>query len=339
MARRPPAAIATFGRLAELDAKMAHGILRYCDHIACVLDEQYAGRRVRDVVPYVERDVPVVGTLREARVLGAEELVIGAAPPGGAAGPQMLALAAAALEQGLWVVSGLHDRLAALPELADWSARIVELRHRELPEHVGTGAAAALSTNVVLTVASDCASGKMTSGLELWAALRRRGRDAAFVATGQTGMYIAGGGAAIDAVTADFLAGTVEQLVVEQAKHEFVIVEGQGSILHPAYSGVSLGLLHGSAPNLLLFCHDLSRTKLAYFEPEIPAAEAEIALLEQLASHQRAGRVVGVCAMTRGLEAGVARREMRALEARLGVPVAAPLENGFERIVDAVGAS
>lgn len=339
MPSRPAAAIATFGRLAELDAKMAHGILRYCDHIACVLDEQHAGRRLPEIVPYVERDVPVVASLEEALRLGVEELVIGAAPPGGAAGPGMLVLAAAALERGLWVVSGLHERLAELPELARWSERIVELRHREIGAYVGTGAAATLSTNVILTVASDCASGKMTAGLELWKGLRSRGRDAVFVATGQTGMYIAGGGAAIDAVISDFLAGVVEQLVLEHAGHEFVIVEGQGSILHPAYSAVSLGLLHGAAPSMLLFCHDLARKRLAYFEPEIRAPSEEIALLEQLAAHQRAGRVVGVCAMTRGLDAATARRAMRELEDRLGVPVAQPLGADFGRIVERIARS
>ncbi len=315
---------------------MAHGILRYCENIACVVDERHAGRSARQVVPYVGRDVPIVGTLADALALGVEELVIGAAPPGGGAGRAMVEATRAALERGLWVVSGLHEQLAADPELAPWAERIVELRHRELPETIGTGAAARLPGQVILTVASDAGSGKMTSALELWQGLQRRGRDAAFVATGQTGMYIAGSGAAIDAVTADFIAGVVEQLVLAEGQHDYVIVEGQGSILHPAYSGVSLALLHGSAPSGLLFCHDLSRSKLAYFDAEIADPREEIALLEGLSAHQRGARVVGVCAITRGLDDETARRAMSELEDHLGLPVAAPLDPGFERLVDVV---
>jgi uncharacterized NAD-dependent epimerase/dehydratase family protein len=338
MSARPPAVIATFGRLDKLDAKMAHGILRYCDNVVGVLDEAHAGRRANQVIPYVGRDLPVVGTLEEAVGLGAEELVIGAAPPGGAAAPEMVSTTRAALERGLWVVHGLHNRFQEIPELAPFAERIVELRHRPVQERVGTGAAASLDATVVLTVASDCASGKMTSALELWQGLQRRGRDAVFVATGQTGMYISGNGAAIDAVTSDFLAGVTEQLVVDQADHEFIIVEGQGAILHPAYSGVTLALMHASAPSVLLFCHDLGRTKFEYFEPEFADPREEIALIETLCSYRRPAKVAGICAMTRGLDAEQAKRAMAELEDHVGLPVATPLDPDFERLIDRVAA-
>jgi uncharacterized NAD-dependent epimerase/dehydratase family protein len=314
---RPPTAVATFGRLAELDAKMAHGVLRYCDHVVAVIDPVHAGARLREILPYARRDLPIVATLDDAPSI--EEVVIGASPPGGAAADGIVELAARALARGLWVVHGLHTSFANAPGIAEHRSRLVELRHAPVPEVVASGAAARLERDVVLAVGSDCASGKMTAALELRAAL---GRRAAFIATGQTGMYIAGIGAPIDAIRADFVAGVVERLVVEAAAdHDVVLVEGQGSILHPAYSGVTLSLLHGSAPNLLVFCHDLGRTRLAYFDRAIADLAGQIALIERLASTQRPARVVAVAAMARGIAPAEARRACAALQKELRLPV------------------
>ncbi|MGX6603296.1 DUF1611 domain-containing protein [Micromonosporaceae bacterium Da 78-11] len=336
--QRPPAAVATFGRLTDLDAKMAHGILRYCDHLTVVVDRAHAGRRLRDLLPYAGRDLPIVGTVDEAYRLGARELVVGASPPGGAAAPEMIADVATAAGLGMWIVHGLHSRIADLPQLSRYRDRIVELRHRAVTERVATGEAAQLTGNVVLTVASDCASGKMTTALEMWQGLRDRGTDAQFVATGQTGMYIAGGGAPLDAVRADFAAGVVEQLVLDAAAtgSRHVFVEGQGSILHPAYSGVSLALLHGSAPNLLVFCHDLSRDRLAYFDQPTADVAEEIALLERLAEHQRKARVVAVVGVNRGGDPATAEADRARLEQRLRLPVVPATPDGFGRLTDLI---
>jgi uncharacterized NAD-dependent epimerase/dehydratase family protein len=339
MTARPPAAVATFGRLVELDAKMAHGILRYCDHIVAVVDAVHAGRRLKEILPYAGRDIPVVATIADAHRLGARELVVGASPPGGAADPAMVGEVAAAAGLGMWIVHGLHTRLSRVPELAAYAERIVELRHRPLDERVATGRSASLGGNVVLTVASDCASGKMTAALELWQGLRRRGAAAEFVATGQTGMYIAGGGAPIDAVRSDFTAGVVEELVLDAAAvapDGYVLVEGQGSILHPAYSGVSLSLLHGSAPNLLVFCHDLGRDQLAYFDQPVVDVAEEIALLERLSVHQRGARVVAVVGVDRGTDPASAERSRARLEDRLGLPVVPATAPGFDRLADLI---
>ncbi|MEU4625423.1 DUF1611 domain-containing protein [Actinoplanes sp. NPDC023801] len=335
---RPPAAVATFGRLTDLDAKMAHGILRYCDHVNVVVDPVHAGKRLHDLLPYAGRDIPVVATVAEAHQRGARELVVGASPPGGGAAPAMVAEVAAAAELGMWVVHGLHSRLTDVPELGRYRDRIVELRHRPVTERVATGEAARLTGNVVLTVASDCASGKMTTALEVWQGLRQRGADAEFVATGQTGMYIAGGGAPLDAVRADFAAGVVEQLVTDAAEGgaRYVLVEGQGSILHPAYSGVSLSLLHGSAPNLLIFCHDLSRDRLAYFDQAVADVAEEIALLERLSEHQRKARVVAVVGVNRGGDPVTAEADRDRLERSLRLPVVPATTAGFGRLADLI---
>jgi uncharacterized NAD-dependent epimerase/dehydratase family protein len=189
---------------------------------------------------------------------------------------------------------------------------------------VATGAAAKVASDVILTVGSDCAAGKMTTALEVSQGLRHRGRRAAFVATGQTGMYIEGTGAPIDAVTADFTAGVVERLVLEAAEQaDTVLVEGQGAILHPAYSGVTLSLLHGSAPSRMIFCHDLGRDHLEYFEQSIADLAGQIRLLETLAGAQRPANVIAVVAMSRVLDptAPPARAARAELADSLGLPV------------------
>lgn len=334
-ATRPPAAVATLGRLPDLEAKMAHGILRYCAHVVAVVDAAHAGQSLRSLVPYAGRELPIVADVEQAFRLGARELVIGSSPPGGLADRSVIGLSRAAGELGMYVVSGLHDRLGELPELARFADRIVDLRHRRIEERVGHGACASLSTNVVLTVASDAASGKMTTALELQRRLDQRDPgSAAFVATGQTGMYIAGDGAAIDAVRSDFVAGVTERLVLDAASSGagYVLVEGQGSLLHPAYSGVSLALLHGSAPNLLVFCHDLRRSKLAYFDQRIVGLPEQIELLERLAAPLREAAVVGVVALADEREPEQAEKAREALSAELGLQVLAPTPEGYDRL-------
>lgn len=333
---RPTAAVATFGRLDQLDAKMAHGILRYCDNIVAIVDDRHAGADLRTLLPYAGKDVPIVADVQQAHRLGARELVVGAAPPGGAAAPAVVEQVRAAGALGMWVVSGLHTKLSELPELSGSADRIVELRHRRVVERVATGAAAKVGANVLLTVASDCAAGKMTTALEIWRGLGPE--SASFIATGQTGMYIAGDGVAIDAVRADFAAGVTEQLVLDAVAGgaRYVLVEGQGSILHPAYSGVSLALLHGAAPNLLVFCHDLGREQLAYFDRDVADVAEEIALLEQLAAHQRKAAVIAVVAMAGGLGPQDADRGRRVLSERLGLPVLPPTSDGFRQLTELV---
>lgn len=332
---RPRAAVATLGRLDELDAKMAHGILRYCDNAVAVVDPVFAGRRLQDVVPYVGRDVPIVASLEDLRPLAVEELVIGASPPGGAGGTATLAMITEALGRGLWVVHGLHTSFAGRPEVAAHRDRLVELRHVPIADDVAHGRCADLPGKRVLTVASDCASGKMTTALELWSGLLDRGADAAFVATGQTGMYISGDGFPLDAVRADFAAGVVEHFVMRAAGHEYTLVEGQGAITHPAYSGVSLALMHGAAPTMLVFCHDVSRSSLQYFDRDIEGLADQIALTERLAAVLLPARTIGVVTMSRGLDDATARASRRELASSLGLPVFAATD-GLGGLADLV---
>ncbi|MDA1361858.1 DUF1611 domain-containing protein [Glycomyces luteolus] len=327
---RPPAAVATFGQLADLQAKMGHGIARFCEHIVAVIDAAHAGKRADQVVPYIGRPIPVVAGLDEACALGAEEVVLGGSPPGGGSTAAVFPFVRDVLDRGMWLVSGLHERLADRFPSAE---RLIDLRHLPVEDRIGSGKAAELEASVLLTVGSDCASGKMTTVLEIERMLRGR-RRTAVVATGQTGMYITGSGRAVDAVKADFLAGVVEHEVMKAAEADLILVEGQGSLFHPAYSGVALGLMHGAAPDKLVFCHDLSRTRLAYFGQAIGDLGEQIALTQALAARLRPAEVVAVSVMfDADLRIDEARRHMARIESDLGLPVVSP-RLGLEPLAD-----
>ncbi len=324
------------GQLATPQAKMAHGILRYADDVAVVIDAANAGRVAAEVVAGVDADIPIVATILDAVSLGMTELVIGVAPPGGEVDVSWNALLRPALDAQVTVINGLHTRLATLPEFADVPPQqIVDLRHLDREDTIAHGAAADVTKRVVLTVGTDCATGKMSTALELHRASLQRGIASDFIPTGQAGMYIARKGVAIDAVVADFMAGAIEHLVVESAaSHDVMFVEGQGSLIHPAYSGVSLALLHGAAPDRLIFCHALGRATLKYFDRRIPDLREQIDLVERLACLQRECRVEAVAISSNGHELDEVVKAADRLESELGLPVFDPWAFGLERIVD-----
>lgn len=261
----PRVAILAEGRLARATAKTAIGILRYASYpVVAIVDSTRAGSDASAHVG-VGTGVPVVASIAEAASRGAEAIVIGTAAAGGRIPDAYRPFLADALRRGLEVWNGLHERVLDDPALraaADaGGGRVRELREPPRDLSIGGHRSPRDGATVVLTVGSDAAVGKMTAALEIVAALRRAGERAAFVATGQTGIAIAGEGIALDAVVADFVAGAAERMVCDAAEHaDWVIVEGQGSLTHPGFSGVALGLLHGSAPHLMILCHDASRT-------------------------------------------------------------------------------
>ncbi len=294
-----------------MTAKTAIGVLRYARYqIVAVIDSARAGTDAADHVG-VGRGVPVVASVDEAIARGADVLLIGTAAAGGKIPNEYRPLLARALERGLCVWNGLHERVLGDPVLADaarrGSAAVRELREppKDLP--IGGHRRPREGTTVVLTVGSDAAVGKMTAALEIVAALERAGERAAFVATGQTGIAIAGEGIAVDAVVADFIAGAAERMVCEAAERaDWVIVEGQGSLTHPGFSGVTLGLLHGAAPDLMVLCHDPMRMTMKGYEdtglPLRPLREL-IRLYEDAAAWRRppgypAARVAAVAVNT-----------------------------------------
>jgi uncharacterized NAD-dependent epimerase/dehydratase family protein len=249
------------------------------------------------------------------------------------------------VEHGLDVENGLHVFLADDHSLAALAAeRGVELRDLRRPPaglSTATGEGLSVDATIVLTVGSDCAIGKMTVSCELDLEARRRGLRSVFVPTGQTGMVIAGWGLAIDAVVADFLAGAAERLVLEGRDRGggLLWVEGQGSLVHPVYSGVALGLYHGSAPHLLVLCHEAGRTHIegAGGGPHsIPPLRELVELHERMALPARPARVAAVALNTRALGADEARVAIEAAEEETGLPADDPVRFGAAKLVDAV---
>jgi uncharacterized NAD-dependent epimerase/dehydratase family protein len=314
------------------------GLLRYRrDDVAAILDSTRFGE--------TEDGVPVVGTVEEALPLGPTTALVGVVTQGGRFPPEWMELLRACIEHGLDVENGLHVFLADDPELRELAAeRGVELRDLRRPPaglSTATGANLGVDATIVLTVGSDCAIGKMTVSLELDLEARRRGLLSVFVPTGQTGIAIAGWGIAVDAVVADFVAGAAERLVVEGRERggELLWVEGQGSLLHPVYSGVALGLYHGSVPHLLVLCHEPGRTEIegAGGGPHpIPPLGELVELHERLALPARPARVAAVALNTWALGEEEARAAVAAAEEATGLPADDPVRFGVAKLVDAV---
>jgi uncharacterized NAD-dependent epimerase/dehydratase family protein len=318
--------------------KTMRGVLRYRrDDVVAILDSTRGGE--------TEEGVPVVRRVEDALPLGPTTALVGVATQGGRFPPEWIEILHACVEHGLDVENGLHVFLADDPALTALAReRGVELRDLRRPPaglSTATGENLSVDATIVLTVGSDCAIGKMTVSLELDLEARRRGISSVFVPTGQTGMAIAGWGIAVDAVVADFVAGAAERLVVEGRERggDLLWVEGQGSLLHPVYSGVTLGLYHGSAPHLLVLCHEAGRTEIegAGGGPHpIPPLRDLVELHERLALPARLARVAAVALNTRFLDEAEARAAVEAAEEETGLPADDPVRFGASRLVDAV---
>ena len=314
------------GAFADRTAKTAHGVIAYAaDETVAVIDPAHAGKRVRDVLPYLDSDAPIVADVAASLAYAPTALLIGIAPQGGALPAAYRDEIAAALRAKLEIVNGLHVFLnedVELRALADaHDTRIWDLR-RPPAAPLFSGAAYDVKATIVLTVGSDCAVGKMTAALELARAARAAGVDAAFVPTGQTGIAIAGWGTAIDRVVADFAAGAAEQLVLEGERRagELLFVEGQGGINHPAYAAVTLALLFGSAPDALVLTHLATRTTIdGYGIPLLPLPEL-IRTYETLCAGVKPARVVAIALNTHGLDEAQARAAIAGARAETGLP-------------------
>ena len=331
------------GYLKERNAKTAHGVVRYSrDRIAAVLDRDNAGKSLADVMPELGRDAPIVSSVAEAMAYSPSSLLLGVATPGGWMPEHWRAWIIDAIENGLEVVNGLHTFLKDDPEFAELAAaRGVELWDvREPPSDIPlfSGKALDLPRKVVLTVGSDCAVGKKTAAIELARAGRAAGRSTEFVPTGQTGVLIAGWGIAVDRVISDFLAGAAEKLVCStHPSTDVAVVEGQGSLWHPAYSGVTLGLVHGSSPHAMVLCHQAGRERIE--EPpytKLPSLREMADVYERLASVIRPAKVACVALNCDGLSAAEAEAAKRATETETGLPVGDPMAGEAPKLWAAV---
>jgi uncharacterized NAD-dependent epimerase/dehydratase family protein len=272
---------------------------------------------------------------------GARAMVVGVASPGGSIPEHWIAALIQALEAGLDLIAGMHTRLAEIPLLALTAARLQRrlIDVRTPPENIPVANGLKRSGLRLLTVGTDCALGKKYTALAITRGLAARGLDVRFRATGQTGIMIAGEGIPIDSVVSDFVAGAAEMLSPAAAPDHLDVIEGQGSLLHPSYAPVSLGLLHGSQPDMFIVCHDPLRTSILG-HPNFPLPSIET-VIEQTVMLGRltnpAIRCVGVSLNTSALGAEEAEAVIAETAERLGLPVADPVRGGeaFDRLLDA----
>lgn len=329
------------GRFGVLDAKTATCVIRYAaDEVVGVLDSETAGRTTDQVLGF-GRPLPIVATLDEGLALGPDTFLIGVAPRGGRLPGTWREMVKRALEARLEVVSGLHTFLGDDPELAAVAARagaeIVDLRRVPDDLPVASRRAAGVDAIVVLTVGTDCNVGKMTASVELAHAARRMGFAAAFAPTGQTGLFLGGKGLVVDRVIADFIAGAAETIVLDNAPgQDFVFVEGQGSLLHPGYSGVTLGLLHGSMPDATVLVHQPTRTRTLNDEIEIMPLPEWVELHERMAGYLKPAPVVGVAINGFDLDEAAAREWADRITAETGLPAVDPVKFGAEPLIEAI---
>jgi len=316
--------------------KTARGVVDYGAHpVVALLDSERAGETYKGI--------PVVATVNDALCFGPTTALVGVATQGGRFPPAWRTLLKSCIAKGLDLENGLHQFIADDPELAEHARRHrVELRDLRRPPadlNVPTGENLRLAATTILTVGSDCAIGKMTVALELDREATRRGLASQFVATGQTGIAIAGWGIAVDAVVADFIAGAVERLVVEGAARggELLWIEGQGSLVHPAYSGVTLGLVHGSAPHAFVLCHLAGATEVdGYPGHPLPSLPELVELHERASLPARKARVAAIALNTRELDDAAAREAIEHAERETGLPADDPVRFGAGRLLDAV---
>jgi uncharacterized NAD-dependent epimerase/dehydratase family protein len=316
--------------------KTARGVLAYGERpVVALLDSERAGEE--------QSGVPIVATVEEAMGYEPTTALVGVATAGGRFPPAWRELLGQAISSGLDIENGLHQFLADDDELSALAREHgVELRDLRRPPaglNVPTGRNLELPTRNVLTVGSDCAIGKMTVSLELDRAAQRRGLASRFVPTGQTGIAIAGWGIAVDAVVSDFLAGAAEQLLVEGHERggELLWVEGQGALTHPAYSGVTLGLIHGSAPHALVLCHQAGTSEVEGYpgHPLLPLPEL-VELHERISLPARKANVAAIALNTRTLGEAEARAAVEQAAAETGLPADDPVRFGADRLLDAV---
>lgn len=338
-------AILAEGLFADSHAKTAHGVLRYgAREVVAVIDSALAGRTAVEVVPFCERPTPIVASVADAVARGAQTLLLGVAPLGGRLTPAWRAALLEAVEAGLDVEAGLHTQLADDAELREAAARRgVQLRDlRRAPADLGVPAAPGerpRGVRVVHSVGSDCAIGKKAVTLELDRAARARGVRSAYVPTGQTGIAIAGWGIAVDHVIADYLAGAAARLVADGAgRGDLLFVEGQGALFHPAYSGVTLGLLHGLLPEALVLAHRAGSTAFEdYPDVALPALPELVAAYEGVCAPLRPTRVAAIALNTERLaDDGEARAACEAAQEQTGRVADDPVRFGSERLLDAV---
>src|SRR5579859_888712 len=327
--------------------KTATGVIRYGkDTVVAVIDSTKAGQDVSQALAApLGKGIPVVRDINEALAYRPDTLLIGIAPMGGALPAEWRWQLLAAISAGLDIISGLHFFLADDDELraaaAQHGTTIWDVRRPPDKNRVAQFIPHRPGSHTILLVGSDCATGKMTAALELDREAQKRGLSSAFVATGQTGIMIAGTGLPVDRIISDFVAGMVEEMVLDfTAKYDWVFVEGQGALNHPGYSPVTLGLIHGAMPDAMIFCHKAGTTEIeGYTHCPFPPLKRMLSLNEDTVSWvrpERPSKIVGLALMTLHLSEQEARDALRQAEDETGLPATDVVRFGAGILMDAL---
>jgi len=330
-------AILAEGEFGVITSKTATCIIRYVpERVACVIDSTRAGSTAQSVLGF-GGPIPVVGTIEDALAHSPEALLIGIAPRGGALPHEWREVLLKAVAGGLSIMSGLHHVVGDDPEICEAAraagVRIWDVRVPRVPEAIASGSLRNKAGKVVLTVGSDCRTGKMTVAFEAARYLTGRGIGAEFVPTGQTGILLAGWGEAVDRVPGDFMAAVTENLTTEAlGRAGIALVEGQGSIIHPAYSAVALGIMHGCCPDAMILCHQPTRSEIPGYDVSIPPLPQLIRTHEEIAGLVHPSRVIAIALNTFDMDEAGAEREAARLEDATGLPATDVIRWGCERI-------
>jgi uncharacterized NAD-dependent epimerase/dehydratase family protein len=319
-------------------AKTAASVLRYRrEDVVAILDSTQAGRTAEELLE-TGGDVPIVASLDEIEL--ADTLVLGIAPPGGKLPDTWRPTILTAISRGMDIVNGLHHFLVDDAEFVQAAERHnVELKDLRRNNESDIAQRKDLNDKClrVHTVGHDCTVGKMLTAIELTRGLKLADHDAKFVATGQTGILVSGDGIPMDRVISDFVNGAAERLVRENQHHEMMIIEGQGSLAHPSYSGVTLGMLHGFFPHALIMCYEVGRqwTKGVEHVPVPPLAKI-FELYETMASIWRPCPVIGISMNSRLVDEAAADEEVVRMEKQFGIPVCDVVRHGPKKLIDAI---
>ena len=277
-------------------------------------------------------------TLEEAQQAGVKTLVLGVANRGGVISESWIAVLDEALDRGFDIASGLHNKVADIPAIADKAAalgrQIFDVRHPTRSFEVASGKKR--SGKRLLTVGTDCSVGKMYASLALEKEMRARGLPADFRATGQTGILIAGDGISVDAVVADFISGSVEWLAPENDPDHWDLIEGQGSLFHASFAGVTMGLIHGSQPDALIMCHEPTRPHMRGL-PDYPLPDLELCIARNLEAARLTNpkaTCIGIAVNTAAMNEEEALAYLKETERALGLPTQDPVRQGVDRLVD-----
>lgn len=329
--------VLTEGHSNPITAKTAASLLRYCpEQVVAVYDSATSSKTAQELFG-VGGETPVISDLGQAN---ANMLTIGIAPSGGKLPTAWRAVLLDAIGRNMDVLSGMHQFLADDEQISaaakQHGVRLIDVRKNDEKD---VADAEGLNENClrIHTVGNDCCVGKMVASIELTKGLSSRGIDAKFVATGQTGIMIEGDGCPVDCVVSDFVNGAAEKLVKSNQHHEAMVIEGQGSLTHPRYSAVTLGLLHGCAPHGIILCYEAGRTHHHHMESiPLPSIQEMKEIVETMANARHPARVIGIAMNSRRLSEAEALAEQEKVRAQFGIPVVDVIRHGSDELVDAI---